>query len=92
MKRPCLDQLRLPFLPGDFAPRFSVDLLAKDLGLATDTAKQQGVRLLLGTVAELLVREAQADGEGANDMAAVIRPLERRAGVDVGSRAGEAAS
>ena len=77
-------------LKRNFDPQFAVDLLAKDLGLATDLARQTGVRMLLGTVAELFVRESQARGLGGRDMAAVVRPLEEVAGVEVKPRGGKA--
>ncbi len=67
----------------DFSPRFAVDLITKDLGLITDFGKEQGVRLAMATMADLLHREAQAQGEGQNNLSAVIRPLERLAGVEV---------
>lgn len=78
-------------LKRDFDPQFSIDLMAKDLGLATDLGKQQGVRMLLGSMAELMVREAQAAGYGGADIAALIRPLEALAGVEVRPTEGGAA-
>ena len=72
-------------LKRDFAPRFAVDLITKDLGLITDFGKQQGVRLAMATMADLIHREAQAQGEGSNNLSAVIRPLERLAGIEVGA-------
>lgn len=72
-------------LKRDFSPRFAVDLITKDLGLITDFGKEQGVRLAMATMADLLHREAQSHGEGENNLSAVIRPLERLAGVEVGS-------
>ena len=72
-------------LERDFSPRFAVDLITKDLGLITDFGKDRGVRLAMATMADLLHREAQAQGEGQNNLSAVIRPLERLAGVEVGS-------
>lgn len=73
-------------LKRDFDPRFSLDLLTKDLGLITDMGKAQGVRLAVTTMAEVVHREAQAQGEGANNVSAIIRPLEKLAGVEVRPR------
>lgn len=70
-------------LKRDFEPRFSLDLLTKDLGLITDMGKAQGVRLAVTTMAEVVHREAQAQGEGPNNVSALIRPLEKLAGVEV---------
>lgn len=72
-------------LKRDFSPRFAVDLITKDLGLITELGKGQGVRLLMATMADLLHREAQAQGEGQNNLSAVIKPLERLAGLEVGT-------
>ena len=73
-------------LKRDFEPRFSLDLLTKDLGLITDMGKAQGVRLAVTTMAEVVHREAQAQGEGPNNVSAIIRPLEKLAGVEVKPR------
>ncbi|MDP6348697.1 MAG: NAD(P)-dependent oxidoreductase [Chloroflexota bacterium] len=73
-------------LKRDFDPRFSLDLLTKDLGLITDMGKAQGVRLAVTTMAEVVHREAQAQGEGSNNVSAIIRPLEKLAGVEVRPR------
>lgn len=70
-------------LKRDFHTQFSIDLMAKDLGLATTFGRQEGVRMVLGTMAELVVREAQATGYGGADIAALIRPLEQLAGAEV---------
>nr|PZN37928.1 MAG: NAD(P)-dependent oxidoreductase [Bacillota bacterium] len=69
--------------PGDFRPAFSVEHLTKDVGLARQLAREQGVRLLLGAVAEQVCLEAMAAGYGQADIAALIRPLEASAGVEV---------
>jgi 3-hydroxyisobutyrate dehydrogenase/2-hydroxy-3-oxopropionate reductase len=71
-------------LPRKFTPRFSVDLLQKDLGLAADVGRQLGVRLLLTSLTDQLFQEAQGQGLGGEDMGAVLKPLERLAGVVVG--------
>jgi len=70
-------------LKGNFANMFSVDLLHKDLGLGVDVGKENRVRLLLGALALQVFEEARDVGLGGEDIAAVIKPLERLAGVEV---------
>jgi 3-hydroxyisobutyrate dehydrogenase-like beta-hydroxyacid dehydrogenase len=70
-------------LKGDFTNMFSVDLLHKDLALGVEVGKENRVRLLLGALALQVFEEARELGFGGEDIAAVIRPLERLAGVDV---------
>lgn len=67
----------------DFAQRFAIDLLYKDMRIATQLAEELGVPLRLGRVAEAMVGEAQAQGHGREDVAAIIRPLEKAVGVEV---------
>jgi 3-hydroxyisobutyrate dehydrogenase/2-hydroxy-3-oxopropionate reductase len=61
-----------------------VDLILKDLRLITKLAEDQSIRLLLGNMAKQLFGEASILGLGGNDMAALVQPLERLAGVEVG--------
>ena len=70
-------------LKGNFANMFSVDLLHKDLALGVEIGKESRVRLLLGALALQIFEEARELGFGGEDIAAVIKPLERLAGVDV---------
>lgn len=70
-------------LRGNFEPGFSIDNQTKDVNLATDLARDLGVPNVLGAVAAQLLRSAQAEGLGDRHIAAVIRPLERLAGVEV---------
>jgi 3-hydroxyisobutyrate dehydrogenase len=70
-------------LKGNFEAMFSVDLLHKDLNLGVEVGKDTRVRLLLGALATQVFEEAREAGFGAEDIAAVIRPLERLAGVEV---------
>ncbi len=66
-----------------FDPVTPVDLLLKDLRLITKLAEDESVRLLLGNMAKQLFGEASILGLGGNDMAALVQPLERLAGVEV---------
>ncbi len=67
----------------DFSPAFSVDLLAKDLGLTSDLCRSLGVRNNVGLLAESFMREAQAQGNGGLDITAAVLTLENLAGVEV---------
>lgn len=67
----------------DFAQRFSINLLYKDMKLATQLAQQLDVPLRLGQLSEEWIGRAQAEGYGMEDIAAIIRPLEEEAGVEV---------
>ncbi|MBI3970274.1 MAG: NAD(P)-dependent oxidoreductase [Chloroflexi bacterium] len=72
-------------MKGNFTNMFSVDLLHKDLGLGVDVGKEARVRLLLGALVLQIFEEARELGHGSEDIAAVIKPLERLAGVEVRS-------
>jgi len=69
--------------PGNFEAAFATDLLHKDVALAVELAKDEHVRLLLGSMTQQLLEEARAAGYGAMDYSALIRPLEDLTGVKV---------
>lgn len=52
---------------------FGADLMLKDLGLATDAAKQARQPVVLGAAAEQLYRLFSAQGHGALDFSAIIQ-------------------
>ncbi len=56
-----------------FAPLFTLDLIAKDLGLARDLAEGHGVAVPVAEAALGAYRAAQRDGRGALDYSAVYR-------------------
>ena len=60
-----------------------VDLIRKDLGLISDLANELGVPLPEGLTAQSVFNRAHADGLGAQDMTAVVKPLEQEARVEV---------
>jgi 3-hydroxyisobutyrate dehydrogenase len=60
-----------------------VDLLRKDLGLIQDLASELGVPLTTGAEARRVFDRAHDASFGANDMTAIIRPLEDAAGIEV---------
>lgn len=70
-------------LKGDFAPKFTIDLLHKDLSLASEMGRREQMRLLAGTLAEQLFQEARVAGHGEKDISALILPLEEMNGIEV---------
>ena len=71
------------FISRDFSPATPVGLILKDLGLIHDEARDGGVPLLLGALAEQRFSEARARGMGDEDMAALVKLWEDAAGVEV---------
>jgi len=60
-------------LNGDYASRFPIDLTAKDLGLALNMARAIGQEPTLGAHAATLFQQAQRQGLGGEDTAAVYK-------------------
>ena len=69
-----------------FEPGFTIDLMHKDVSLAIQMARQLGVRVLAGSLAEQLIQEARGAGLGDRATYALVQPLERVAGVEVKGR------
>lgn len=65
-----------------FEQRFSINLLHKDVELALQLAKNLEVPVELGELSEKVVSRAKED-HGHEDIAAIIRPLEKETGVEV---------
>ena len=61
---------------GDFEPGFTVDLMYKDLGLAMNLAKEQGVPLLLGTMAHQMYLLMTSSGLGKKDFSIITKMFE----------------
>ena len=75
---------RVPkILARDFAPGGTIDIYFKDQELETAFARQLGVPLLLANVSQQVYQMARAAGLGKQDGPAIIRVLERLAGVEV---------
>jgi 3-hydroxyisobutyrate dehydrogenase-like beta-hydroxyacid dehydrogenase len=72
-------------LARDFRPGGTVDITYKDQELETAFAKQLGVPLLLANVTQQLYQMARAAGLNKEDGLAVVKVLERLAGVHVGA-------
>ncbi len=69
-------------LPRNFAAVYTVEGMIKDLECTIRTARENGVRLLLPTVAQQIYQEARGLGHGGEHLAAVIMPMEKIAGVE----------
>ncbi len=70
-------------LSGDWSANFALDLACKDEQLALDLAKELGVEVPVGQESAQLLKAAQAQGYGEQDMAAVMRVLEAKQGLEV---------
>ena len=65
----------------NFAPRFFLEHMLKDIRLLLDAGKELGVPLPTGEVAEHLFAEAIGQGYGKEDYSAVLKVVESAAGV-----------
>ncbi|MFQ5996093.1 MAG: 3-hydroxyisobutyrate dehydrogenase [Dehalococcoidales bacterium] len=64
----------------DFAPGFTTDLMAKDLGLILSAAEATRIPLLAASLAHQLVEATQAIGLGDKDWSVVSKTIRRLAG------------
>ncbi len=79
-------ETRVPrILKRDFAPGGTVDISFKDQELETQFAKQLGVPVLLANVSQQVYQMARAAGLNKEDGSAIVKVLERLAGVTVKS-------
>jgi 3-hydroxyisobutyrate dehydrogenase len=77
-------ETRVPrILKRDFAPGGTVDISFKDQELETQFAKQLGVPVLLANVSQQVYQIARAAGLNKEDGSAVVKVLEKLAGVIV---------
>jgi 3-hydroxyisobutyrate dehydrogenase len=77
-------ETRVPrILRRDFAPGGTVDISFKDQELETQFAKQLGVPVLLANVSQQIYQMARAAGLNKEDGSAIVKVLERLAGVTV---------
>jgi 3-hydroxyisobutyrate dehydrogenase len=77
-------EARVPrILARDFSPTGTVDISFKDQELETAFAKQLGVPVLLANVSQQVYQMARAAGLGKEDGTAIVKVLERLAGVEV---------
>lgn len=71
----------------DYAPRSTVDIWPKDLGIVSAIAGQAGLPLPVTAAALAQFREASAAGLGQEDDAAVAKHVAGKAGLDLAGRA-----
>jgi 3-hydroxyisobutyrate dehydrogenase len=67
----------------DFAPGFTADLMAKDLGLILSAAEAKKIPLLAGSLTRQLMEASKAAGLGDRDWSVVSKVIRRLAGEDV---------
>ena len=67
----------------DFTTNFSTKWMHKDIGLALDSAQEQGVPLPVTSLTQQMFQAAISEGYGELDMCSTIRVMERWAGVEV---------
>jgi len=73
-------------LPRNFDAAYTINGMIKDLECAIRTARENGVRLLLPALAQQIYVEARGLGHSEQHLAAVIMPMEKIAGVEVGKK------
>lgn len=77
-------EVRLPWLLAeDWAARFTVDLAAKDVGLAVGAAESVGLKTPTAHAALAQLNEASARGFGSEDAIAVAKVVDSRSSEDV---------
>jgi len=82
------DNIPRGVLGRSFAAAGTLDIVAKDVELACELARDVGAPSALGVAARELYRQAQAEGWGQEGFPVVARVLERMAGAEL--RSGEA--
>jgi 3-hydroxyisobutyrate dehydrogenase-like beta-hydroxyacid dehydrogenase len=70
-------------LPGSFAAGGTLDIVAKDIGLACQLARDVGAPATLGALASDIYQRAQAQGWGQKGFPVVARVLEAMAGTEL---------
>jgi len=64
----------------DFAPGFTIDLMAKDLGLILSAAEATKIPLLAASLTHELLEATRASGLGDKDWSVVSKTIRRLAG------------
>jgi 3-hydroxyisobutyrate dehydrogenase len=87
-------ELKLPryVLPGAFDSGFSAALLQKDVRIATSLGSGLGLDMALSDAVRQRWEELSAELEAGADHTEIIRPLERRAGIEVRAHADDDSS
>ncbi len=78
-----LDNLGTRMASGDFDPMFMIDLQNKDLRIALESARHSGVPLPGTSLVHQLLAANQAAGEGRLGTQAMVKTVQRLAGMDV---------
>jgi len=71
-------------LKRDFRPGFMVDLMQKDIRLVMEAAEAGKIQLPVTDLIHRMFRTLQESGEGKSGTQALVKVLERQAGVEVG--------
>ncbi|GII91599.1 NAD(P)-dependent oxidoreductase [Sinosporangium siamense] len=79
-------------LANDFAPRFALSLLLKDLDIAGEAADDAGSPFHVGGLARQMFGQAEASFGGRTDFSAVVKLYREALGDDLRDRAAEAAT
>ena len=77
------DNIPRSVFPGTFAAGGTLDIVAKDVELACQLARDVGAPASLGALASDLYKRAQAQGWGQDGFPAVARVLEAMAGIEL---------
>jgi 3-hydroxyisobutyrate dehydrogenase-like beta-hydroxyacid dehydrogenase len=85
------DNIPRSVLPGSFTAGGTLDIVAKDLSLACDLAREVGAPSHLGLLAHDVLSRAQAQGWGQEGFPIAARILEAMAGVELRAPVGEVA-
>lgn len=70
-----------PLKARDFSPAFSTDLMTKDMGLICEAAARVGVPAEIADAVRQLYLATVAGGQGADNLTAAIRHIERQVGL-----------
>lgn len=81
--------LRDGIIPGNFTPGFMLELMHKDVLLAAQTGQAAGTRMLLTTLVQQVYNEGMLAGLGRESHIAVVKIMERIAGIQIGEQSGE---
>ncbi len=79
------DRLAMAFQGQFDTPLFTLDLARKDIGLATDLARQNGVPMPVGNVVEQIMMQAMNRGWAEMDRTVAVRLQEEASGVELRS-------
>ncbi|MFB9759261.1 NAD(P)-dependent oxidoreductase [Ectobacillus funiculus] len=78
-----IDNKAPKILNRNFEPNFMTDLIYKDLGLASEVAKELEIPTPVLAIVKEILQMARVKGYGAEDMSAVIKCYEEWAGIEI---------